>query len=99
MNSESKHKDVLSSLHEKSDEDLKKILEELIEEEEKVSYRRRVIHGKIDILRAEIKERVKAKHARGETVITKADVKRLGEILARSATGKPKVDLGEEDLF
>lgn len=94
-----KDKDMLADLHQKSDEELKSVLEHLINEEEKVSYRRRVLHGQIDILRAELKERIKEKHARGETVITKADVQRLSKILARATSGKPKVDLGEEDLF
>lgn len=99
MKTEDKNKDILTNLHEKNDEELKSILETLVSEEEKVSYRRRVIHAKIDILRAELKERIKAQHERGEQVVTKSDVRRLSEILARSASGKTKVDLGDEDLF
>ena len=42
-----------------SDEDLKKLIDELTREEHEVSYRRRLLHGKIDILRAELVSRLK----------------------------------------
>ena len=48
-----------------SDEDLKKLIDELTQEEHEVSYRRRLLHGKIDILRAELVARL---HARGSNV-------------------------------
>ena len=44
-----------------SDEELKELIDELTDEEHEVSYRRRVLHGKIDILRAELVNRLKAK--------------------------------------
>ena len=37
-----------------SDEDLKKLIDELTRDEHKASYQRRLLHGKIDILRAEL---------------------------------------------
>ena len=37
-----------------SDDELKKLIDELEQEEKEVSYRRRLLHGKIDILRAEL---------------------------------------------
>ena len=42
-----------------SDEELKELINELTEEEREVSYRRRTLHGKIDILRAELVNRLK----------------------------------------
>ena len=37
-----------------SDADLKQLIDELTKEEHEVSYQRRMLHGKIDILRAEL---------------------------------------------
>lgn len=74
---------VLVDLSDKSAEELKEILERLCEEEEAVSFRRRVLHGKIDILRAELVERMKSKREKGESVITGGDIDRLTEILAK----------------
>ena len=49
-----------------SDSELKELIEELTEEEQKVSYRRRILHGKIDILRAELVNRLRKKREEGE---------------------------------
>jgi hypothetical protein len=64
-----------------SDEELKSLISELTEEEREVSYRRRVLHGKIDILRAELVNRLKVKRERGDATITGADVQQLTDIL------------------
>jgi hypothetical protein len=40
-----------------SEEDLRDRLEALSEEERAVSYRRRILHGRIDLIRAELVER------------------------------------------
>jgi hypothetical protein len=68
-----------------SDAELKDLIDKLTEEEERVSYRRRILHGKIDILRAELVNRLRKKREEGESVITGADVKQLTEILAGRA--------------
>ena len=64
-----------------SDEELKALIAELTEEERQVSYRRRVLHGKIDILRAELVSRLKTKREAGDAAITGADVQQLTDIL------------------
>ena len=69
------------------DKELKALIEKLTEEEQEVSYRRRVLHGKIDILRAELVNRLRKKHEGGEEVISGADVQRLTDILAGRASG------------
>jgi len=46
----------------RSDEELRALLEELHAEEQEVSCRRRVLHGKIDILRAELVRRLTAQY-------------------------------------
>ena len=63
------------------DEELKTLIRELADEEREVSYRRRVLHGKIDILRAELVNRLKEKRERGDATITGADVQQLTDIL------------------
>jgi hypothetical protein len=65
-----------------SDGELKDLIQELTEEEQEVSYRRRLLHGKIDILRAELVNRLRKKHEEGESVISGADVQQLTEILS-----------------
>jgi hypothetical protein len=61
------------------------MIQELTEEEQDVSYRRRILHGKIDILRAELVNRLRKKHAEGESVISGADVQQLTDILSGKA--------------
>ena len=65
-----------------SDEELKELIDQLTTEEQEVSYQRRILHGKIDILRAELVNRLRKKHEGGEEVISGADVQRLTDILA-----------------
>jgi hypothetical protein len=76
-----------------SDAELKELIDKLTEEEEKVSYRRRILHGKIDILRAELVNRLRKKREEGESVISGADVQQLTDILM----GKAVVDDGRDD--
>ena len=64
-----------------SDEELKETIDRLTDEEREVSYRRRVLHGQIDILRAELVNRLKAKREGGETLLSGADVQQLTDIL------------------
>ena len=65
-----------------SDEELKELIESLTSEEQEVSYRRRSLHGQIDILRAELVTRLRESRPEGETLIKGDDVQRLSEILA-----------------
>ncbi len=80
--------DILIDLGNKTDEELRKILDELYTEEEKLSYERRVLHGKIDILRAELTERLKRKREKGVSVISGKDIERLTQILASGMSRK-----------
>ena len=65
-----------------SDQELRELIDRLTDEEREISYRRRLLHGKIDILRAELVNRLRKKHEGGEEVISGADVQRLTDILA-----------------
>jgi hypothetical protein len=65
-----------------SNQDLKDLIAQLTGEEREVSYRRRLLHGKIDILRAELVNRLRTKRESGDTMITGDDVQRLTDILS-----------------
>jgi hypothetical protein len=65
-----------------SDKELKELIDQLTDEEREVSYRRRLLHGKIDILRAELVNRLRAKRKAGDALITGEDVQQLTDILA-----------------
>jgi hypothetical protein len=67
-----------------SDQDLKRLIEEYTQEEQEVSYRRRILHGKIDILRAELVARLQK--TGGQSVLDQVDVASLTEILAGKAS-------------
>jgi hypothetical protein len=69
-----------------SDSDLKELIDDLQHEEQEVSYRRRLLHGKIDILRAELVARLQRQVGAGESPLSEVDVDRLTEILAGKAT-------------
>jgi hypothetical protein len=66
-----------------SDEDLKRLIDDYTREEQEVSYRRRILHGKIDILRAELVARLQK--TQGRSVLDQVDVQSLTEILAGKA--------------
>ena len=67
-----------------SDPDLKQLIDDLTKEELEVSYRRRVLHGKIDILRAELVARLQK--TQGRSVLDQVNVEALTEILAGKAS-------------
>jgi hypothetical protein len=66
-----------------SDEALKGLIDEYTREEQEVSYRRRILHGKIDILRAELVARLQK--TGGRSVLDDVNVEALTEILAGKA--------------
>jgi hypothetical protein len=68
-----------------SDADLKELIDSLQREEQEVSYRRRLLHGKIDILRAELVARLQQQIGAGESPLSEVDVDKLTEILAGKA--------------
>ena len=69
--------DTFPDLGSLSDQELKDLIQQLTDEEQEVSYRRRILHGKIDILRAELVNRLRRKHEEGREVISGADVAML----------------------
>jgi len=69
-----------------TDDDLRAMIHQLEKEEDEISFRRRVLHGRIDILRAELVARLREQVSAGEAKL--ADVERLSEILAGKAAPK-----------
>jgi hypothetical protein len=67
-----------------SDDDLKAEIDKLKEQEREISYQRRILHGKIDILRAELVARLQKTGGKG--VLESVDVDSLTAILAGKAT-------------
>jgi hypothetical protein len=68
-----------------SDDELKETIDRLTDEEREVSYRRRVLHGQIDILRAERELR-----RRGHTGKEHVEVGQLAEILSERLLARPE---------
>ena len=68
-----------------SDGELKSLIDDLQQEEQEVSYRRRLLHGKIDILRAELVSRLQRQEGAGEGPLSEVDVDKLAAILAGKA--------------
>jgi hypothetical protein len=66
-----------------SDAELKSLIKELEQQENEISYQRRLLHGKLDILRAELVARLQQ---RGEGELGQVDLDRLTDILAGKAS-------------
>jgi RNA polymerase-interacting CarD/CdnL/TRCF family regulator len=66
-----------------SDQELKRVIDDLERQEREVSYQRRILHGKIDILRAELVARLQK--SGGRSVLDEVDVERLTQILTGKA--------------
>jgi hypothetical protein len=78
--------EALPNLETLSDQNLRDLIHSLMEEELKVSYERRILHGKIDILRAELQARLKKSVGEGKSPLHEVDVDKLAEILASKAS-------------
>jgi hypothetical protein len=82
--------DTFPDLGSLDDKELRELIDKLTEEENEISYKRRVLHGKIDILRAELVNRLRDKRERGDTMFSGDDVAQLTEILAGKAQPEPE---------
>jgi hypothetical protein len=87
--------DDIVDLVSRSDEELRELVAELEAEEREISRRRRLLHGKLDILRAELVLRLQRKHREGEALITEVDLERLSRILAGQGPGPAVLDHAE----
>jgi hypothetical protein len=71
-----------------ADDDLKELIEELEREESDISYRRRLIQGRIDILRAERTARLRKSVETGDTQHVNMDT--LSDILSQKGSPSTK---------
>jgi len=81
--------DTFPDLGSLNDEELKDLIDKLTTEENEISYKRRVLHGKIDILRAELVNRLRQKRESGDSLISGDDVAQLTDILAGRTQSPP----------
>jgi hypothetical protein len=85
--------DDIVDLVSRSDDDLRALIVDLEAEEREISRRRRILHGELDILRAELVMRLQRKHSQGEAIISADDVAGLSQILAGNVPqAQPKVE-------
>ena len=75
--------DAFPDLGSLSDDELKGLIERYQDEEREVSFRRRMLHGYIDMLRVELVARLR--ESGGKSVLEDVDVDRLTDILAAKA--------------
>ena len=77
--------EALPDLASLSDDELRRLIRDLVKEEQEVSYRRRLLHGKIDILRAELVARLQRRTREGRSPLEDVDVEKLTAILSSKA--------------
>jgi hypothetical protein len=77
-----------------ADEELKSLAVQLTREEQELSMRRRLLHGELDIVRAEMVRRLRDKNRTGTGLVQDGDVAALSDIL--SGRGSSEDQLGEE---
>lgn len=85
--------DVLLGLKDKSNEELHQLLDRLYAKEQRVSYERRILHGQIDILRAELVRRLKEERSEGAAAVTGSDIDGLIAILSNDLRGVSRFDV------
>jgi hypothetical protein len=78
--------DHLVNIQSYSDDELKDLIRRLSEEENELSKRRRLLHGQIDILRAETQRRLRDKHRGGSDLVGDTEVDVLTDVLSRRPT-------------
>lgn len=89
--------EALPDLGSLSDQELRDLIRQLVEEEHEVSYRRRILHGKIDILRAELVSRLHKQVGEGASPLAEVDLDRLTDILASKAPPPTEEELAASE--
>ncbi len=97
MTEHSANDETLLDLGERSLDEIKELLDRYYEEEQRISYRRRVLHGKIDILRAEVVRRLKADRETGDSIVSGDEIHRLVDILSTDLRGVSRFDVTADD--
>jgi len=76
-----------------SDDQLRDLIHDFERQENEISYRRRLLHGKIGLLRAELVARLQKK---GEGSL-EVDIQKLSRILAGKGPSIEEVDVGPDE--
>jgi hypothetical protein len=84
--------ELLLNIQNYSDQQLKDLADDLAAQEREVSKRRRILHGEIDIIRAEMVRRKRDKHRAGESIVSEGDIGRLADILSGRMTPPSEID-------
>lgn len=79
--------DDIVDLVSRSDEELRELIAQFEAEERDISRKRRILHAKIDILRAELVMRIQQGREEGRSLISVNDLDRLTQILAGRGPG------------
>jgi len=79
--------DDIVDLVSRSDEELRALISQFEAEEREISRKRRLLHAKIDILRAELVMRLQQDREEGQSLISGDDLDRLSQILAGRGPG------------
>lgn len=79
--------DDIVDLVSRSDEELRELIARFEKEEREISRKRRILHAKIDILRAELVMRLQQGREEGQSLISVTDLDRLTQILAGRGPG------------
>ena len=74
--------DDIVDLVSRSDDELRQLIAQFESEERDISRQRRILHAKIDILRAELVMRLQHTRQEGHSMISANDLERLSRILA-----------------
>ncbi len=91
--------DDIVDLVSRSDEELRDLIAQFEAEEREISRKRRILHAKIDILRAELVMRLQQGRQEGQSLISGNDLERLTQILAGRGPGAREagpLDLGPQ---
>ncbi len=86
--------DVNPDLEQLSDAELKEMIRELTAEERDISYRRRLLHGRIELLKTELVRRLKNKDEGDLSVV---DVDSLSKILAGRLPEVAELERSDDD--
>ena len=94
MNKKIDEEEFFLNLREKTDDEIKSVLEVFYKDEHKISYRRRILHGKIDILKAELISRLRENFKKNR--FKEIDIDLLVKVLSKPSPFIPDLDFLDE---
>jgi len=86
--------DRLINIQSYSDAEIKALAQQLSDEEREISKHRRLLHGEIDIVRAEMVRRLRDKHGSGQGIFQDGDISALTAILTGGPAAEAQATVG-----